>query len=174
MKNLLKISLVIVALYSFVACKKDEESKSSASENQIVAKIDGKDSIYTINKATLKQFSDHQQLSIITTLSGTCIDFYVIAPEVTAKEYPIYDGYGGNLPSEFSHGWYRILLPNSMYTARAFYSKYSAADYKVVITQITDKEVKGTLKFMGVDWSSGSEDTRIVEGTFSTNLLVLE
>jgi hypothetical protein len=178
MKKLFQIVCALIVFSSVSACSKDKDKDNGQPadvvENQIKAKIDGVDTVFTITKATLHTYTDHKQLSIITNLSGKAIDFYVIAPEITAKEYPFIDAYIGNLPSEFAHGWFRILQPNSMYTLRAFYSVDSAPEYKAVITEISGNVVKGSIKFLGTDQGYYTDGTRMVEGTFSTNLLEIE
>jgi hypothetical protein len=178
MKRLFQIACILIVFLLAVSCSKDkdiaDDSNSNIVENQIKAKIDGVDTVFTITKATLHTYSDHKQLSIITSLSGKAIDFYVIAPEITAKEYPFIDAYAGNLPMEFAHGWFRILQPNSVYTLRAFYSWESAPEYKTVITEISGNKVKGSIKFLDTDQGYYTDGTRMVEGTFSTNLLVIE
>jgi hypothetical protein len=177
MKKLFQIACILI-VFTSAACSKDKDSTDDTNndvfENQIKAKIDGVDTVFTITKVTLHTYADHKQLSIITSLSGKAIDFYVIAPEITAKEYPFHDGYTSGLPTEFAHGWFRILQPNSVYTLRAFYSKDSAPEYKTVITEISGNIVKGSIKFLGTDQGYYTDGTRMVEGTFSTNLLVIE
>jgi hypothetical protein len=171
MKTLLKLTILLFTLCFVFACGKDENSSNGAGENQFKAKINGKDSVYTITKATLQTYSDHKQLTIITSLSGTSFDLYVNAPEITAKEYLIADPFTGNYPDEFSFCYYRILQPNSVYTARAFVSTITGAEYKTVISQISGKNVKGTIKFKALDQGLYTNGELIVDASFSTNLL---
>lgn len=170
MKRLLKFTIALLALSLVLACSK-EKDESGSGENQFKANFFGKDSIYTINKATLQTFSDHKQLSIITTLSGTSFDLYINAPEITAKEYPIADPFSYPYPAEFSCCYYRILQPNSVYTAQAFVSTVEAPEYKATITEISGNTVKGTIKFKAIDQGYFTSGELIIEASFSTNLL---
>lgn len=169
----MKRLIVILFLYPVIcfvsSCGK--ESDEPAVQNQWKASFNGKDSTYTITKATLQNFSDHQQLSIITALSGTCFDMYVNAPTITAKEYPIHSPFSYPYPSEYGCCYYRILQPNSVYTARAYVSTESGPDYKVVITELNGKTVKGTIKYKGNDPGLFTSGEMVISATFSTNLL---
>jgi hypothetical protein len=170
MKTLVKLAFLALSFSAVLACSK-ESDENSAGENQFRANINGKDSVYTINKVTLQTFSDHKQLSIITTLSGTSFDLYINAPEITVGEYPIADPFSGDYPTEFSCCYYRWLQPNSVYTARAFVSTIVATEYKTTITEISGNKVKGTVKFKALDQGYFTSGEVIIDASFSTNLL---
>jgi hypothetical protein len=170
MKHVFHFTLALILLALFAGCSKENDD-SGIGENQFRATINGKDSVYTITKATLQTFSDHKQLSIITSLSGTSFDLYVNAPEITAKEYPIANPFTYDYPTEFSSCYYRWLYPNSYYTARAFVSTVVAAEYKTTITEINGNVVKGTVKFKAEDQGYFTSGEVVVEASFSTNLL---
>lgn len=170
MKHVFHFTLALILLAFFAGCSKENDD-SGIGENQFKATINGKDSVYTITKATLQTFSDHKQLSIITSLSGTSFDLYVNAPEITAKEYPIADPFNYHYPTEYSCCYYRWLYPNSYFTARAFVSTVVAAEYKTTITEINGNVVKGTVSFKAEDQGYFTSGEVMIEASFSTNLL---
>lgn len=172
MKRLFLMIPLLAALGFICSCSKDSDEPSH--ENQWKANFDGKDSVYTITKATLQTVSGRQHLSIITELKKTCFDMYVNAPNITAKEYPIASPFSYPFPDEYACCYYRILQPDSYYTARAFVSTEVGPEYKVVITELSDTKVKGTIKFKGVDQGYNTSGEMIISASFSTDILEVE
>jgi len=154
------------------ACNKDDHTDIENYENKLVVRIDGKDTVLLITQARIECFHGYKTLSIITNLSGKAIELYLVAPEIIAGEYQIHSAYTSGLPDKFSHGWLRILQPNTANTLRSFYSETYSPDYKTVITEISGCRVKGSLRFLGTDQDLNTNDRKLIEGTFSTNLLV--
>lgn len=170
MKNLLNFNLLLLGLLILVlSCSK--ENDEATAENQWKAKINGKDSVFTINKATIQTISGHKQLSIITDLSGTSFDLYVHAPEITTGEYPVANPFDFPYPEVFSSCYYRILQPNSVYTAQAFVSTVESAECKTVITEINGNKVKGTVVFKAIDYGLYTSGELMISASFSTDKL---
>lgn len=169
MKKLIMVPLALVSLILVWSCSKEDHTDG---ENIFKASINGKDSVFTITKATLQSFSGFEQLSIITKLSGTSFDLYIHSPEIAAnKEYPVANPFSSQYPEEFSSCYYRILQPNSVYTARAYVSTVIAPEYKTTITELSGNQVKGTIRFKAIDQGYLSSGELIIDASFSTNLL---
>ncbi len=173
MKKFLQIIVLLSVVFTVSSCNKDDNTDIEKQENQLVARIDGKDTVLMITQARIECFHGYKTLSIITNPFGKAIEFYLIAPEIIAGEYPIHSAFTSGLPDKFSHGWLRILQPNSTTTLRAFYSETYSPDYKTVITEISGCRVKGSIRFLGTDQGLNTNDRKLIEGTFSTNLLVV-
>lgn len=170
----MQIIFFLSALAAISACNKEENNETGIHENQLVAKIDGIDTVFNIVQARLESFRGYKMLTINTSLCAKTIDLYLVAPEITAGEYPIHSAYTSGLPAKFSHAWFRILEPNSTNTFQEFYSEICSPEHKTIITKISGCTVKGSIRFLGTDQGLNSNNKKLIEGTFSTNLLVVE
>lgn len=159
MKRIVLAFLFLASIFACSSCGKEDDQDNNVKENQIMAKIDGRDTVFTIDKVILDSFNGYKQLSIITVLSGNVLDFYLRASEITTMEYPFHTHLTMNPPTVFAYGYYRA-------TSGIYYSSVTDPSYKAVITEISGNKVKGTLKFL----ATGSTN-KLIEGTFSSNLL---
>lgn len=169
MKNIFLISLVLAVFMLIGSCSREDDNDG---ENLLLANINGRDSVFTISRATLQSFPGYKRLTILTTLSSTSFDLYIHAPEISAnKEYPVANPLVSPYPEEFSCCYYRILQPNSIYTARAYVSTVSAPEYRTSITEFNRNLLQGHTRFKAVDQGYLTSGEVIIDASFSTNRL---
>lgn len=169
MKNLILISLALPVFMLIGSCSMEDDTDG---ENLLLANINGKDSVFTISRATLQSFPGYKRLTILTTLSSTSFDLYIHAPEISANnDYPVANPLVSPHPEEFSCCYYRILQPHSIYTARAYVSTVSSPEYKTSITEINRNLLKGRTRFKAIDQGYFTSGEVIIDASFSTNRL---
>lgn len=172
MKSDFSIFFLLVVLMFFYSCEgvnNPEEEKTSAGVNKISATINGKDTVLAISRVILSDYPAtsskpaHQQLTLITmgTRPGFSIDFYINDSEKLQinKKYIVGGGFGNTMgyttvylrksDTEYGYPSVHTAMPNE----ELYYSK---------ITELSEKEVKGFLKFN----INGNFD---FEGTFHAN-----
>ena len=160
-----RLSILIAVLFFFAAgCKKEGSDKL---ENKLKVTIDGVAKEYEIVTATLKNFSSHQGLSIITTPGLEQIDFYVNASTLETNIPYIQKWYLTTSKPNAVMYFREKLNPNDTYYS-SVYTTDDAPDnsYNVTLTKLDGKSVAGNIKL-----KAGSI---IVEGTFSAGNLVYE
>ena len=167
-----KIYIVILLCGILFSCtKKEDDNSTSLSNNQLSVSINGKDTVFEIWQAKIKNFNGYQQLSIITPAGKKQIDFYVQAPILEINEpYIEKDVY--SLDKPLTALYYRTKTNTyDTYYSSVTTSNYIDETYNVKITELGSANIEGTLRIL---IGSSSVNETLIEGTFKSNKLQYE
>jgi len=163
----MKVSSIVFIAVLFLfnsSCKKES---ADAVENKLKVTVDGVAKEYEIGTATLKAFSSHQGLSIITKPGVEQIDFYVNAPTLEINvPYVQKNSLTTSLPNAVLYFRKKVNANDSYYSSVSSSGDAPNNSYSVTITKLSGSSVAGNIKL-----EAGSIT---VEGTFSANNLVYQ
>lgn len=165
-----KLLLLLIIASVLFGCNKNEEN-SSSSKNELSVKINGKDTVFEIWQAKIKQFDGYQQLSIITPAGLKQIDFYCVDEILEINKPLIERGYLTLEMPQTAFYFRSKNNPSETYYSSILTSRYIDDTYNVIITKLTSNEIEGTLNIVV---SPNTELETLIEGTFKSNKLIYE
>lgn len=159
--NFSKLFILLLALtFTFSSCKKEEEDTAPNSEGSITAKVNGQPFDAT--------------LSVQATLSSSVFAFAgsgtTSANDVRQINISIAD-YNGTGTYNFSVAGSTAIWSEGTSASDIYTANFIIGSGQVVITEVTDSEIKGTFEFTGSNAGGGGSETRtITEGKFNVKI----
>jgi len=164
MKKFISLSLIVISISLFTACKKD--SSGGGSNYYVKANVGGTDKNYTSNPmAVIINTSGSYSLAISGGAGGSSLEG--LALQINSNTGPVTAGTYDENSNDYAIG--AVYNPNSSDVSAIFGAglKLSSHPLQIIISNISDKEVSGTFSGEFYDNSgTGTDSLLVTNGEF--------